>query len=216
MPKNTEINEPVTPKKGAKRRATQRRIMDAFERVLLRDGVEGVRVNAIVAEANIGKGLIYQYFGGLDGLATEWMKRADLAPSEEDIAGGELEEFQQLRSWERLAKIHVNYASMLRDRPAACEILAQDLKSGGSLSTLLEEMRLQLGSSHESLVTSDPEFNTPENMALIFILQAAANYLALRANASPNYNGIALDSDEGWQMAMDMMASVAQGGESKF
>ena len=48
------------PEKGAKSRATQQRIIDAFERVLLRDGVAGVGINAIVAEAGVGKGLIYQ------------------------------------------------------------------------------------------------------------------------------------------------------------
>ena len=57
------------PEKGAKSRATQQRIIDAFERVLLRDGVAGVGINAIVAEAGVGKGLIYHHLDGLEGLA---------------------------------------------------------------------------------------------------------------------------------------------------
>ncbi|MCB1687991.1 MAG: TetR/AcrR family transcriptional regulator [Halioglobus sp.] len=215
MPKEkTVAAKPLRRKKGDKRRATQNRIMDAFERVLVRDGVDGLGINAIVSEAEVGKGLIYHYFGGLDGLASQWMKRAELAPSEEEIAGMDLEEFRQLPARERLAKIHSNYATMLRNRPAACEILAQDLKTGASLPALLEDVRMQIGRSHEALVTSDPAFASKENVALIFVLQAAANYLALRAHASPNYNGVALDTEEGWQTVMSMVESVAGGDKS--
>ena len=81
------------------------------------------------------------------------------------------------------------------------------------MPAIIEEVRLQFGKSHETPVTSDEAFDTPENMALAFILQAAANYLALRAHASPNYNGIALDTEEGWQLVMEMLESVARGSE---
>ena len=53
------------------------------------------------------------------------------------------------------------------------------------------------------------EFHTPEAMAKVFVLQAAANYLAMRANTSPNYNGVMLDTDEGWDQIMAMFAVVA-------
>lgn len=200
------------PEKGAKRRATQGRIIDAFERLLLRDGVSGLKINAIVAEAEVGKGLIYRYFGGLEGLAEAWMTRSELAPTKEQIAGCSLKEFQRLPATERLAQIHTNYATMLRNVPAACEVLAQDLSSAKTLPRLLQEVRHQLGKSHEELVTTDEEFANDEHMALIFVLQAAANYFALRANASATYNGIKLDTDEGWETAMGMLASVAKSG----
>ena len=198
------------PEKGAKSRATQQRIIDAFERVLLRDGVAGVGINAIVAEAGVGKGLIYHHFDGLEGLAEAWMERADLKPSPEDIAGCELEAFQELPANERLARICANYATMLRNRPAACHVLSDDLRPGPALPQLLESVRKHLGESHETLVTQDPEFHNDDAMAKAFILQAAANYLALRANSSPNFNGVPLETEEGWQMILDMIERVAK------
>lgn len=198
------------PEKGAKARATQERIIDAFERVLLRDGVAGVGINAVVSEAGVGKGLIYHYFDGLEGLAQAWMESADLRPSPEDIAGGPLEDFQHLPTNERLARICSNYATMLRNRPAACHVLTDDLRPGPALPKLLEQVRRHLGESHEALITQDSDFQNEDSLAKAFILQAAANYLALRANSSPNFNGVQLDTDEGWGMILDMLERVAK------
>lgn len=198
------------PEKGAKARATRQRIIDAFETVLLREGVAGLGINAVVTEAGVGKGLVYHYFDGLEGLAQAWMESADLKPTAEDIAGDELDAFGQLPASDRLARICANYATMLRNRPAACHVLTDDLRPGPALPELLEAVRKHLGESHEALIMQDPEFHTEEAMAKAFILQAAANYLALRANSSPNFNGVQLDSDEGWQSIIQMIERVAK------
>ena len=105
----------------------QERIIDAFERVLLEEGINELRVNVLVKEANIAKGLLYRYFGGLDGLAAAWMKRADIDPGPEEIAGESLDTFQERDTRDKLARIHVNYATMLRDHPAACRVLAEEM-----------------------------------------------------------------------------------------
>ena len=203
------------PAKGAKSRATQQQIIEAFERVLLREGAAGVGVNAIVAEAGVGKGLIYHHFGGLEGLAQAWLERADLNPTKEEIAGAPEAEYGELSTAEKLSRIHVNYASMLRDKPAACQILAQDLTTEANLPEVLESVRTHLGESHEALLMENPEFHNDEAMARAFVLQAAANYLAMRANTSPNYNGIQLDTEEGWGQMMAMFDIIAQAGSHK-
>ena len=197
------------PEKGAKRRATQQRMVEAFERVLMLQGADQLGVNAVVKEAGVAKGLLYRYFGGLDGLAQAWLEQNALSPGAEDIAGESLDAFAERSAPERLARIHVNYATMLRDHPAAARLLVEDLRVGSELPEPLERARLNVGASHERLVTSDPEFASPDMMAKIFVLHAAANYLALRANSSPNFNGVPLDTDEGWAMVMDMLALVA-------
>ena len=55
----------------------------------------------------------------------------------------------------------------------------------------------------------------PDNTALIFVLQAASNYLALRAQCAPIYNGIDIQEEEGWELMMEMIARVAALGESE-
>lgn len=207
---SSTIKKASKPEKGAKARATKQRIIAAFEQVLLREGVAGVGINSVVAQAGVGKGLIYHHFDGLEGLAQAWMEKADLKPSPEDIAGGELQEFSGLPANEKLARICTNYATMLRNRPAACHVLSDDLRPGSALPELLEAVRKHLGESHEALITQDPDFHNNDAMAKAFVLQAAGNYLALRANSSPNFNGVQLDTDEGWQMIVDMLDRVAK------
>ena len=86
-----------TPAPG--RPATEAALLDAFEAVLLRDGLRNLSVNAVVEEAGVGKPLLYRYFGDLDGLVRAWGERrglwADLAargdpPSRRDRAKSRL------------------------------------------------------------------------------------------------------------------------------
>ena len=68
---------------------TQERILDAAVRVLARDGVFALGMNAIAREAGVGKPLLYRYFGDLDGVLCALQKRTLLGGGE---AGGELGE----------------------------------------------------------------------------------------------------------------------------
>ena len=61
---------PSRPRQRARRLATEDAIIDGFARVLVRDGVSGLGVNALIKEAGVGKKQVYEYFGGLPGVAT--------------------------------------------------------------------------------------------------------------------------------------------------
>lgn len=198
---------------SAKRRATEAQIIKAFERVLRREGAEHMGVNSVVKEAGVGKGLLYEYFGGLEGLAEAWVESADFVPNMEDIAGEPLESFSQKSATEKIAQVHVNYATMLKRDKLAGRLMAEELLDKSQLSKPLQTIRRHIGETHEAFFTQDEEFMDPDNMALIFILQAACNYLALRAQHAPNYNGIDISKAEGWQMMMEMVSRVAELGE---
>ena len=55
--------------------------------MLQRHGIQGVGINQVVKEAGVGKWLLYEYFGGLQGLATAWAKNTDFLPTDSEIAG---------------------------------------------------------------------------------------------------------------------------------
>jgi len=50
------------------REATRIKLMDAAQRIAIRDGFDSCGVNAIAHEAGVDKVLIYRYFGGANGL----------------------------------------------------------------------------------------------------------------------------------------------------
>ncbi|MCG8504882.1 MAG: TetR/AcrR family transcriptional regulator [Sphingomonadales bacterium] len=58
------------------RGATEGRILDAAEHILVRDGIAGFGVNAVARAADVGKPLVYRYFGGRDGLLETLSRRA--------------------------------------------------------------------------------------------------------------------------------------------
>jgi AcrR family transcriptional regulator len=200
---------------GKKRQATEAQIIRAFEKVLRRGGVEKMGVNAVIKEAGVGKGLLYDYFGGLQGLAEAWVRSADFVPSMEDIAGEPLEEFNAKSAAERIAQVHVNYATMLKQDKLAGQLMAEEMLQRSALSKPLRSIRAHIGEAHESFFTEDEEFMDADLTALIFVLQAASNYLAIRAQSAPNYNGIDISKAEGWEMMMDMIRRVAGLAELK-
>ena len=55
---------------------TRLRILETASRLLAMEGYESLGVNRIAAEAEIGKPLIYRYFGDLDGLVAALAERA--------------------------------------------------------------------------------------------------------------------------------------------
>jgi AcrR family transcriptional regulator len=201
---NTAVKKP-TPK----RLATEKRIIAAFEKVLRRDGAENMGINAIVKEAGIGKGLLYDYFGGLEGLAQAWVESTDFVPTMEEIVGEPLEEFRQKSAPDCIAQIQVNYATMLKQDKLAGQLMAEELLRKSALSKPMQTIRHHIGKTHEAFFMEDDKFLDDDSMALIFVLQAACNYLALRAQHAPIYNGIDISKPEGWDMMMGMVKRVA-------
>jgi AcrR family transcriptional regulator len=189
-------------KQDIKRKATKQRILNAFESVLLREGTHGLGVNAVLKEAGVGKSLLYLYFGGLEGLASSWLNqpsvntRAQVAPHKTTPAPRA----------EQIQHFFIDYANMLKKNGAFCQILGDELNKTGDHELGLQQFRTQLGKVLQGFY-SDSELSDDEDLtALLFILEAATNYLALKASFSPNFNGINIANDEGWGQVMDMIS----------
>jgi AcrR family transcriptional regulator len=192
------------------RAATERILLQAFEGLFERYGVAGVGVNAVLDSAGVGKRLLYDYFGDLDGLAQAWAKERPDPLDLTERAPRLRKRLVKLPPTGRIAAILEDYASALRRHPWASEVLLADLQPQQSIARAIRDMRRAIGSGHEQLLL-DPELGSNRQLVEVaFILHAAANYLALRARFAPDYNGINLDTDSGWQAAMRMLHTTAE------
>ena len=81
------------PRDKRDRKATEEIIINAFETVLLRDGVIGLGVNAVAQEAGVNKVLIYRYFQDLPGLARHWASNSSFWPDEMELIGNDPDAF---------------------------------------------------------------------------------------------------------------------------
>lgn len=194
--------------KKAQRAASEQAILRAFDLLFRRHGVAGVGVNSVLAEARVGKRLLYEYFGDLKGVATAWARdRGD--PLALGASGAKLRKaLASLPAERRTAGIAVQYARALREHPWAAQVLLSDLDPRTELAPSLRELRKSMGADYEAVFLEQPLAREPDQLGLLFVLHAAAQYLALRARFAPDYNGIDLSTPRGWQAAMEMMAGV--------
>lgn len=56
---------------------TKKKFLDAVGKILSKDGFTGLNVSKIAMKANVDRKLIYEYFGGLEGLIKEYLNSRD-------------------------------------------------------------------------------------------------------------------------------------------
>ncbi len=193
-----------------RRQATENRILDALETVLIRDGIRQLSLNAIVDEAQVGKPLIYRYFENLPGLLTAWVERRGPQPSGRDenskpIESASLDEDEFLAA---LADQLLESAEQLREQPILLEMLAEELTANSELTEPFAQARRRSSKQFVAQMLKDSRYSEPEVRGKIIVVYAAIHYLAMRARRSPNFMGLRLDTRKGWQEAMGMVRAL--------
>lgn len=183
---------------------TERRLIAAFDRVWMRDGVAGLGVNAVLKEAQVGKALLYRYFGDIVGLAKAWARSESFLP----------DPVPQRAVPQSAAKRHVSsamsYARALRAKPRTRELLAVELLRRSPVTAALDEMRAQFGREMRAYVLATGANEGEDAYALSFFVTAALTYLAIRADAVPDYYGLKLDRDADWTRIESMLERIVE------
>ncbi|MFE3059454.1 TetR/AcrR family transcriptional regulator [Nocardia sp. NPDC059239] len=95
----------------------ERVLVDAAEAVLVREGLEGVTVRAVAAEAGVAQAGVYSRFGGKDGLERELLIRGFDALRAEVATADEADPIMRLRvaaqSYRRFAIEHPDHYSIM-------------------------------------------------------------------------------------------------------
>ena len=191
--------------------AKEQALIRGFDKVLQRDGVQGLGVNAIIKESGVGKNLLYKYFGGLPGLAKAWGEQRSFMPSESELAGADLAAWEKLSTAEQISANYSAYAAGLRRRPRTLEILANELLRPNQLTTALDEVRNRFGRDLQKYFTRPDEYyNREGTIALLVILNAAVTYLALRSHSAPRYFWYQLDQEDDWAHINEMIALIVE------
>jgi len=195
---------------GKRRQQTENKLLDALETVLVRDGLRQLSLNAIVAEAGIGKPLLYRYFENLPGLLAAWVERRGsisgqfLRLSQDSPAtAADNQSFMA-----QLAEQLVASGEALRSQPIMLEMLAEELTANSELSVPFAKARRRQSEPFVRAMLSDERYVDPLNRAKIIVLYAAINYLAMRAQRAPAFMGLRLDTRKGWNEAMGMVRTI--------
>jgi len=192
------------PKQRRNRQATEAAIVDAFERVIARDGVAAANPTTIMAEAGFSKPLLYDYFGNMAGLAAAWAERETLWPNYDFPAGDDGNDFKM-----HLKRFLITTANKLRNSPVTLELLTAELGCPPEWLEVLDDSRKKWLQENMRDVMLHPEIREPDNWNLMFVLYSAINYLALRSRHESAHTGLQLDTDEGWNDAMARIEKIA-------
>ena len=188
----------MKPKQRRNRQATEAAIIEAFERVIVRDGLAEANPTSVMQEAGFSKPLLYDYFGNMTGLAAAWAENHALWPDHQypdDTVPPT--EFALL-----LKDFLLSSANGLRDNPVALELLAAEIGPPTEYQPVLEESRKRWFKQNMQGMLSHPEIQEPDNWNLLFVCYSAIVYLALRSRRAAPHTGLRLDTDAGWAEAM--------------
>ena len=192
------------------REATRARLIQAVGTLLAREGFTGLGVNAVAREAGVDKVLIYRYFGGLSELIVAFGREGNFWPSIKELADGDVEAYSRLPVTEQLSRLSRNFIQAIRQRPITQEILAWEMVERNDLTVELETIRENTMMNFFDMFFPSTG-NGPDIAAMGAIIGAGISYLVSRGRQIRFYNGVDLESEEGWKRLEDAIATMIQG-----
>lgn len=177
------------------RRATEAAIVEAGQRILLRDGFPGLNVQTLAAEAGCDRKLVYRYFEGTDGVVARIAARAN-ASLVRFLDAVPASRTESLRGFARESLSA--WLGALRASPLTLRLMAWALVESSPLLNRIEAERSAVLQAW--MRERRPRLRTPpagDAVAVNAVLLAAVQHLALSGGARPGVGGIALD-DAGW------------------
>ncbi|MDP3371074.1 MAG: TetR/AcrR family transcriptional regulator [Brevundimonas sp.] len=190
------------------RPATEALIVEAGERLLLRDGFPGLNVQTLAAGAGCDRKLVYRYFDGADGVVERIAARAHAALAA-SLASIPPVETASLRTFARISLL--TWLAALRASPLSLRLMAWALVEDSDLLRRIEADRAAVIQSW--MRERRPRLRVPpegDPTALNAVLLAAVQQLALSADRRGAVAGLALDA-EGWvraEAALDRLLLV--------
>lgn len=189
---------------------TKSKLVTAVGKVLADVGFQQLGVNQVAREAGVDKKLIYRYFNGLEGLVAAYGETIEFWPSAAELVGDQKDEVRRLEPHALLGLFFKRYLRAILARPNTLEILAWEAIERNHLTKTLEEVRVKTALEFFELMESDPSDDV-DLTALVLILAAAVNFLAIRSRIHKTLGGVALQSPEGWKRIERTLDQLTQG-----
>jgi AcrR family transcriptional regulator len=190
------------------RGATEALIIEAGERLLLRDGMGGVNVQTVAAEAGCDRKLVYRYFDGADGVVEKVAARAHAALAR-DLDAIPPVEAATLRAFARESLLA--WLQALRDNAVVLRLMAWAVVDDTEQMRRLEADRSAVLQAW--MRQRRPRLKAPpagDVTAFNAVLLAAVQHLVLAGQGRGAFGGVPLD-EAGWlriEAALDALLTA--------
>lgn len=179
------------------RQLTEKKIIDAVERIIENQGFEKLGINAVASEAGISKMLIYRYFGGLDELLAHYLMQKDYWANTDTTI------LEQANVGESIKNMFRKQIKQMRNDIMLKRLCRWELTADNDNIRTLQDRRERNGRDLIQMVARLTGCSNAEVASLATILSASISYLVLMEEQTSTYNGIDLQSEEGWKQIMD-------------
>ena len=197
------------------REQTESKILEAVASIVESDGFEKLGINTIALKANVSKMLIYRYFGGLEELVARFIMQKDYWANTDTLILNPHSVGDSIKSMFR------NQIEQLRNDVTLRRLCRWELSCHNASIDRLRDKREENGCNLIKVVSRLTGCSNSEVTSLASILSASISYLTLIEDQCPTYNGIALQTDKGWEqiaqgvdMIVDLWIKSIQEGEN--
>lgn len=197
------------------REQTESKILEAVASIVESDGFEKLGINTIALKANVSKMLIYRYFGGLEELVARFIMQKDYWANTATLILNPHSVGDSIKSMFR------NQIEQLRNDVTLRRLCRWELSCHNACIDRLRDKREENGCNLIKVVSRLTGCSNSEVASLASILSASISYLTLIEDQCPTYNGIALQTDKGWEqiaqgvdMIVDLWIKSIQEGEN--
>ena len=178
------------------REQTEEKILEAVGSIIENQGFEKVGINAIATEAGVSKMLIYRYFGGVEELIAQYLIQKDYwANTDAAIINPEA-------VGDSIKSMFRRQVEQLRNDVTLRRLYRWELFTDNQNIRQLRNRREENGCRLIKMVSALMGCPDAQVAALASILSASISYLALLEDQCQSYNGICLQTDEGWNQLM--------------
>lgn len=187
------------------REQTECKILEAVASIVESDGFEKLGINTIALKANVSKMLIYRYFGGLEELVARFIMQKDYWANTDTLILNPHSVGDSIKSMFR------NQIEQLRNDVTLRRLCRWELSCHNASIDQLRDKREENGCNLIKVVSRLTGCSNSEVASLASILSASISYLTLIEDQCPTYNGIALQTDKGWEQiaqGVDMIVDL--------
>jgi AcrR family transcriptional regulator len=186
------------------------RILEAVGRMIVRDGLAAIGVNALAREAGCDKVLIYRYFGDLEGVYSAYAAQSDFWWSVEELTRGI--DASRTPAAEAMKTLLRRHAEALRARPVTLAVLAAELTNRTPLVVALEAVRERRALELSAWIGEHYQLPPSRDVEAVgMLLGVAINYLAVRARTIRVMSGVRIRTDRDWERILGAVDSVIDG-----
>lgn len=187
------------------REQSESKILEAVASIVESDGFEKLGINTIALKANVSKMLIYRYFGGLEELVARFIMQKDYWANTDTLILNPHSVGDSIKSMFR------NQIEQLRNDVTLRRLCRWELSCHNASIDRLRDKREENGCNLIKVVSRLTGCSNSEVASLASILSASISYLTLIEDQCPTYNGIALQTDKGWEQiaqGVDMIVDL--------